>query len=254
MKTSDLRDPRDPRYRYDEAFAAIEGLKWDPWVGSNYNRNNQPPLLIVGESHYFGKQLTETEEQKRIDHRVHRPLTREVVRDHGVGGVDNKAKNQRTYRNLERVLLGAVPKDRTHFWNEVAYMNFIQEPMFWDAKKRQRPSPQHFVEAWHGFSRVLGVLKPRLCLFVGVGAAKYLALQKQKLELGDVAHFQVGRNWAHRVTGRSPGGAETEIIFIQHLGARFCSWSAWRGFLQKENPALIKRFEQAPFLNSGGIG
>ena len=211
-----------------------EGLTWLPWVGKDYSLESKHRVLIVGESHYV--KGGEDDEQRAANE----SYTQAVVYE-GLIRCDDWIKWVPTLVNLPKALFGASPSALTRetFWSSVGYYNFIQRLMRYVAPV-ERPSWDDFVKAWTVFERVIRILKPHLCIFVGVSAANSFEYAMGKLA---VAHEPV--NWhpkIGRVSGRTASlrmdDQKVGLIFMQHAGRMF-SWSKWNRFLLDQGGAPL---------------
>lgn len=121
-------------------------IYYEPWKGRNYGNNNKR-LFILGESHYgddksdatirYTKQYCEGKFSARFW-----TITMQIV-----SGKHNSELN------------------RFEFWNNVAFYNFIQEPVGDDA--RVRPTIKMWEKAQQPFKQVLDKLKPTHMLVLG---------------------------------------------------------------------------------------
>ncbi|MCL2649091.1 MAG: hypothetical protein FWD61_19180 [Phycisphaerales bacterium] len=203
-----------------------EGLTWLPWVGKDYTSESEHRILIVGESHYA---KNDEEEAQRISSESY---TQEVIFEYPIcDGVEWEKRNP-TFDNLHKALFGASPSDlvRTTFWSSVAYYNFVQRLMRYVAPV-ERPSWDDGVKAWAVFERVIRILKPHLCIFIGVFAAdsfdfamNQLAIPHEPVEKHEIGHV-FGRTASITIDDHRIG-----LIFMQHAGKYF-SWPQWNRFL-----------------------
>ena len=116
--------------KYDERFKSINGLKWLPWVGKNYDKTG---VLIIAESHYGG----DTEFEADGSDNTKEDFTRKAfVKRHAEEGVDMwKMPN-----NLMRIICGGGFSDeqRKEFWENVAFYNHVQRLMRKQGNERPR--------------------------------------------------------------------------------------------------------------------
>ncbi|MDA8090569.1 MAG: hypothetical protein M0Z61_10195 [Nitrospiraceae bacterium] len=117
-------------------------IYFKPWVGRNYGKTNGIRLLILGESHYGPKESKSDFTQQ---------LTKAYV---------NHEWNHRFWTNIMQVIDGRKywEIDRDVFWSEVAFYNYIQEPVAETAGVA--PSPDMWAIAEEPFLEVLPLLKP----------------------------------------------------------------------------------------------
>jgi hypothetical protein len=214
--------------QYDDAFDQIQGLKWRPWVGQRFSaRLRHQRLLVVGESHYFAGDTPEKRQADR-DGYEDRQFTKIMVTENGY--------NTKTWNNIPLLLFKISEIDRSKFWGDCAYYNFVQRPMDKDGQpdgKPERPTENDFVTGWRVFAEVVNTIQPSHCLFIGVSTSDYFNSSMAILNLSSeniTWPQKVGRTWA-RTAKLKLAGTTTELIFIQHLGKYF-SWLKWHDYLQ----------------------
>lgn len=113
-----------------------------PWVGRNYNKQVNPRLLVLGESHYDPVGLPQ-------DFTI--TFVREYTQDE---------RNHPFLTNIMQVVEGKkhCEIDRDAFWSGIAFYNYIQEPA---AKTpRRAPTEEMWQRAEQPFFEVLDSLKP----------------------------------------------------------------------------------------------
>ncbi len=209
--------------KYDSAFQKVEGLTWLPWVGNRYEtRSPSQRLLVVGESHYF---RGDTPEAREIDRNGYDDpmVTREMVREAGWG--------TRTWKKLPKLLFNASEFDHGRFWDNCAYYNFVQRPM--DNYIGERPSNDDFASGWPVFERVLKILRPSTCLFIGVSAAP-------SYPFGSMSKRDKVAGVFPRVAMVEADGFQSELIFVHHLGRCHSSaLSEWNDYLRSEHSSFM---------------
>lgn len=208
--------------KYDERFKSINGLKWLPWVGKNYDKTG---VLIVAESHYGGETEFEADGSDNTDE----DFTREAfVKEHV------KGKNWKMPNYLMRIICGGGFSDkdeqRKEFWENVAFYNHVQKLM--RLATRQRPSKEDFRNGWDVFSEVVKILKPDYCLFIGLTASYSFNIKMKEKGLSYEPVF-----WMEKINRACPrrfsltvDGHKTEIIGIRHTSGRI-SPNKWHDFL-----------------------
>jgi hypothetical protein len=221
----------------DKELKSIDGLKWLPWIGQQYDsldQNNK--ILIVGETHYHDE-----DEPSRLKHEDIN-FTRLAVDDFGIHR--NRYNKINMYSNLHRALFGSSEFDSNKFWNTVCFYNFIQRPMI---TNKMRPTPTEFSFGWKIFFEVIKVLKPKTCLMLGITSSHRLAEALQNSEFSMVGPGK----WYEKISGVEPiiltltdnAGYEVKLIFIRHTSLRF-SWSKWNNFLSSNSSDLIELLKE----------
>jgi hypothetical protein len=120
----------------------MNSIYFKPWIGSNYDRNVNKRLLVLGESHYGPKNLPS-------DFTVN--LTREYTRNEW---------SHRFWTNIMQVVDGRKhwEIDRNLFWSQIAFYNYIQEPVA--ETPGVAPSIGMWKKAEEPFFQVLEILRP----------------------------------------------------------------------------------------------
>ena len=216
---------------YDSEFKVVPNLTWQPWVGTRYPKLSRAKrVLVVGESHYS----TEPNPKKVLEAKrvlsAAADYTRRVIHECPISG----AWRNPTLENIARFLLGRPAKNRAGLWSELAFYNFIQRPMEYGARK-ERPTWNDWVLGWEVFCRVVEVLNPSHCIFIGVEAAKSFqwVMTRRAVKTLPIQKVQkVRRTWA-RAGGLVVGGHTVGLSFMRHCGAHF-SWADWHRFLQSQ--------------------
>jgi len=150
----------------------------------------------------------------------------------------DKDGGNRTLDNIPRLLFKTTEIDHRRLWGDSAYYNFVQQPM--DYSQEQQPSQNDYEEGWKVFAKVVRIIQPSHCLFIGVAAAK-------SFTLGDLSYPQkVGRTWA-RVAKLEMARTTTELIFVQHLG-RYFSWLRWHDYLQAHHVDFMNWLGAEPYV------
>ncbi|RYD70457.1 MAG: hypothetical protein EOP84_26675 [Verrucomicrobiaceae bacterium] len=219
---------------YDISFEAARGLlTWYPWVGPNYRNLPQAErILIVGESHYLGKDDPDGVEADLRGHHGDPTVTREAVK-HGLLSTHWKIA---TYSNLRKLLSPSGPEGARALLEGACYYNFIQRVL---ESKTRRPAEDDFENGWRAFLVLLEILQPGHCLFLGVGASNTFnkVMRERSVSFSNVARpGKVGRTWGRRATIET-GGRELPVHFIKHP-AKYFSPALWRIHLETHAPAL----------------
>jgi hypothetical protein len=235
---------------YDASFNETTGLTWLPWIGINYPAQPvQNRIMIVGESHYTNKK-DEAEARRVIDdHHKNKPTyTREVMHEIGMG-IDDWGNS--TFANLHRALFKTAPPDRNALWADIACYNLVQR-MLWYEKPGgpERPTKQDFWEGWRVFAKVIQIVQPSHCLFIGVAASNHFnkVMPTLGLEFSPVTWTeQVGRTWGRR--GRlTISSHTTQIHAIHHCGKHF-SPQRWNAYLHRQSPEFMSLLSNPDYLH-----
>ncbi len=228
---------------FDGALCQIstDQFKWLPWVGKNY-ATAEPKLLIVGESHYFnGKDPVERKE-KQEKHTADKAFTRKAVYE----GAICKDWPNKTFSNLNRVLLRTDSFQNEKLWKNIAYHNIVQRMM--DYSKNERPADDDFVAGWKPLIGIINVLKPDNCLFIGIKAANTFNKAMRALNVQHAAaSFGPSINTTRvRYASTTIDGKETKLLFIKHA-SRFFSWDQWNKHVAETFPKALESLNKAVF-------
>ena len=207
---------------YDRELDRIKGLAWLPWVGAAVPTiANRRRILIVGESHYstaadpiFTKGGGDKE------------FTRRMVEKFAV----RRTQTNPTFENIGKVLLGDWPTEHAALWSALSFYNFVQRPMH---ARAERPAHGDWVTGWAVFLKVLAVVQPSHCIFIGVESSHAFArmMEQCKTSYEPIQHAaKIRRTWARTAKvwlGRKAVG----LTFVRHCGQHF-SWRDWHEFLK----------------------
>ena len=220
---------------FDSDFNEIPELRWLPWVGRRFSKRPQDArLLIVGESHY---------EENNTKYGQDPNFTRRVVSDHAI--TLRLRCRARMWQNLDRMLFGTVEYNRTRFWNDVAFYNFIQRPM---KNQKERPTWQDCVSGWSTFAQVVRVLNPSHALHLGVGRFNSFndSIDEQNADFTRVqCTEQIIRDYGRKAS-ISAGSETVALIGIRHPGSYF-SWGCWRDYLGRHHKDLSALIDAAGY-------
>jgi len=107
---------------------------------------------------------------------------------------------------------------------------------------RERPTASDFLAGWKTFLKVIDILKPSLCIFVGVAASEFfnqafddLGIHHSTMSWGEVLNNVYKRS----PVSISTSGSTTEILFVKHTSTYF-SWEKWNKFLNYAAPDAIE--------------
>ncbi len=219
---------------FDVHFKQADSLAWLPWVGDKY-LDSPSRLLVVGESHYHLYPKEEIDDFEKGASKPHMEYTRDVVIECPI----EKIWKNKTYDNLQRVLVGNSLDLGGKLWRKFAFYNFVQREM--NYQKKERPEWVDFCKGWETFVSVAKILEPQVCLFVGVAASNSFQYAKEELGLdGELVWGQrIGSTYA-REGHLNLGSNKIHIICIQHCGTYF-SWTRWRDYLNMKIPDQLAR-------------
>lgn len=213
---------------YDNQFKATVGLKWLPWIGKEYF-NSEHRLLIVGESHYLIDDKEHPERVKKNKEEAEQlDFTRNVIQTFCI---DNK-KPQPTFDNLTRCLFDKrtmkkiTLEMREEKWRHLAFYNFVQSPM---KTNQMRPTKDDLQTGWNVFSKLINILQPTECIFIGFAAADS-AYNRYKCKRGKE---KVGRYTARLFNVPLDNQHTCRCMAIKHTSQYF-SWEEWRKMLENE--------------------
>lgn len=225
-------------------FLNIEELKWFPWVGDSY-KNNPVKILIVGESHYDSSNDLDDKLGQMINDKEY---TRNIIKVWAIHSIEDAQKlvpkkinvltQQPMFANLHRAI-GINNNDTERLWENVAFYNFIQRPM--KNLKKDRPSKNDFIKGWKVLFKLLDILTPDYCLFIGTTSANFLnnAIPKN-MERIKISYKKLDKKKYSKIARLFEIG-KTKCISIQHTSHHF-SHEKWRNFLSDNE------FSQ-PFIN-----
>jgi len=208
---------------FDNQFKEIQGLKWLPWVGENYNSlPQQYKMFVIGESHYYDGTEKNLIDINQID------TTREVIEDMAI---DRNYYGTKIFPNFHRTLFNNDSFDSKSFWNLIPFYNFIQRPM--DTAKG-RPTYEDYFNGWKVFFELHKILKPNICLFIGTSYPNSLnhALIDTNLKIDGIKQEDWISNAYAKSTRFHQLNIETEMVFIRHTSQMY-PWTKWNEYLNK---------------------
>jgi hypothetical protein len=221
---------------YDSNLESIDDLTWLPWIGCAFPESaTAQKILIVGESHYTGEKDAEKVEPAINQLLEYRDYTRDVIWECPV----NELWRNKTLENIQRLLFGVAEINPMRFWTATAYYNFIQRPLKY-GNERERPIWDDWVKGWRVFFQLVGVLQPKVCVFLGLEAANSFnfSMKNMGVTFTDVVKTKkLGRCWA-RGAQLEFEGRKVELSFVQHPSQYF-SWRTWHEYMHSIHPDLI---------------
>lgn len=222
---------------YDDSLSKVEGLSWLPWVGKNYSQA-ACKILVVAESHYTHGDRPDSVEQSKSQMLDDVFLTREVVLESPVG----RLWQNNMFDNLHRVLVGTNDFEPSGLWDNIAFYNHVQRPMDYNGSYKERPNSVDFIKGWEVFLDVVNILRPDLCIYVGLTASNTF---NQAMESRGVSHSKV--EWVGESQGGYPRRMSVSlvdfklpILAVKHTSKYFVV-NFWRSFLFR-NAANAMRY------------
>jgi uracil-DNA glycosylase len=213
----------------DEIFAEMDGLKWLPYVGENYFKN-ETRIFIIGESHYQEENETSIRQAKNVR------LTRKMLTDFGIR---KKYWKTKIFQNFYKALFRTDKINSVEFWKNLVFYNFVQRPM---TNNKERPNKSDFKNSWTTTFKLIEILKPNVCIFIGVESANYFynVIGKSNFEKKSFKEdSKISNTRPRKVIIVDKLGNEIKLIFIQHTSSRF-SWDKWNKYLRIEMESEIK--------------
>ena len=140
---------------FDDQLASLAELTWLPWVGEEYTST---AVLLLGESFY----------SDGTSWLAGREAIRHLVNNQGLRSMLPQFAKSRLFRNVERTLLAKSTSsymEREKLWTSVAYLNLVQRVM---ATIKERPTVQDFDTGWRVLLEVALILKPQICIRLGI--------------------------------------------------------------------------------------
>lgn len=207
---------------FDDDFKS-NNISIYPWIGNNYNDTK---VLVVGESHYLDFKDNESREKYEATASHTRDVVSDSLHSHFTSN---------TFKNLVEMFSG---KDKELFWDNVAFYNFVDRIMDKEigTSKNERPKAEDYRNSWSNFIEIAKILKPDLCIFIGVSASDHFkkAITKMKSIIGEVSWCSEPINRTFPRKGYlEVESKKMELVFIKHT-SQFISVDPWLNFL-KEN-------------------
>jgi len=244
-----------------------KGMNWMPWIGRDFSRSDGK-LLIVGESNYIIEPDSSKVAEMKAERQANGMYQREVIAEYPLVGYEagwnnNGRRNNPTFDYLHRALLKTDLLNtsdldkRGRLWDQLAYYNFVQNVMDFggEGRQRERPSYTDFSNGWRLFVQVVGILRPKACVFLGVQASdsfngamhemgiQHTLIQKDKLFNG--VKMRIGGS----VTLE---GETTTLVFMRHTSQYF-SWKLWNGYLETTMPDIMTNVRNHVFIQPTSI-
>lgn len=208
----------------------IAGLTWEPRIGENFKTSTSSRILLIGESHYHdGAKDDVMNDLNFTKHVVNRAL-------------EGNLKKTRFYSNTELALIGSSNYTPKKFWENVAFYNFIQRPM---KNAKDRPNEKDYQNAAGVFYHVMDELRPTVCIFLGMSAAKFIRAYswENKKEEFNGWRFENSKVDKYNKISLVYKSKYPTAIFIKHPSAYF-SYEGWHQFITQLAPDDIKWLQE----------
>lgn len=142
----------------------MDSIRFHPWIGARYGSGNQfrKRVLILGESHYSKKK----EPSRSLTFQV---VVRQLTGEHTAS----------FWTNIAGAFLGREPSldDKRRFWHDVAFYNYIQDPL---PGPRKPPYAAMWKHGEQAFTEVLDLLAPQVVIVLGYRLWKHMPVHKGK--------------------------------------------------------------------------
>ena len=217
--------------QFDSQFDKVANLVHYPWIGCDY-ASAPKRVLIMGDSHYTIDGNTKEFCQEEYDRCASdKEYTREIINC----AIEKGGWNFHT--NLQKTFLDESNMDVEAFWNKVASYNFIQEPM---KSINEEPSHTDYETAWKCFADVVQIIKPHICIFVGLRNEEGINILGEKNVKYSINRFdtKVNNSWPKVGDLKFKDGYKLPFYMIHHT-AKFYSPQEWHDFLNKEIPEVV---------------
>ena len=214
--------------QFDAQFDKVANLVHYPWIGSGY-ASAPKRVLFMGHSHYAkdGKEFSQEEYDRNISDKEY---TRGIISC----AIEKGGWN--FHKNLQKTFLYEDMKAHD-FWSKIASYNFIQEPM----KEVVANASQSCNEiAWKCFADVVQIIKPDICIFVGLKYEKGMnALDGENIK-HFIKDFDIIINRSKPKFGelQFKDGYKLPFYMIHHTSMLY-SPQLWHDFLNKEIPEVV---------------
>ncbi|MDQ1151877.1 uracil-DNA glycosylase family protein [Sphingobacterium zeae] len=201
-----------------------DSIAWYPYIGKHY-ANADFKILIVGESHYKDpNDLREIWKEKSF--------TRVIVGELGL-----EMQNYNDIKFFQQInKLFNWKRQEFGVWNKAAFYNFIQKPL---NTKHDRPSKADFLTGWKSFEKIIEVLRPNLCIFMGSSPANTFNktyANGEKVNRMITRHDFINRTYL-KTSSLINGDIHTDLIFIKHP-SKYISLGKWREKLVEFHPEI----------------
>ncbi len=207
-------------------------LTWYPWIGKKYS-SSERKILIVAESLYSkndGVKIAIAKDRIMQD----TPFIRRLVVDCPINQDPEKANKM--FSNLNICLADGSVFDTVKIWDSIAFYDFVQRPMDYNGRSKERPTEQDWISGWETFVEIVKIIKPTDCIFVGVGASDRFNKSMNKLEMK--YNSVVYKRWNNsptntyvRIFSLLLNDYSLNCVAIQHTSSHF-NYSWWNRMLK----------------------
>ena len=218
--------------QFDSQFDKVANLVQYPWIGSGY-ASAPKRVLFMGDSHYTIDGNTKEFCQEEYDRCISdKEYTRGII-----GCEIGSPGSWPFHKYLEKTFLDEANMNVEAFWNKVASYNFIQEPM---KSIHEKPSHADYETAWKCFADVVQIIKPNICIFVGLRNKEGINVLDEKNVKYSINYFdtKVNNSWPMVGDLKFEDGYKLPFYMIHHT-SRFYSPQLWHDFLNKEIPEVV---------------
>ncbi len=216
--------------QFDSQFDKVANLTHYPWIGSGY-ASAPKRVLIMGHSHYTIDRNTKEFCQEEYDICIsNKEYTRGIIN----GAIEAGGWNFHKY--LQKTFLYEDMKAHD-FWSKIASYNFIQEPM---KSIHEEPSHADYETAWKCFADVVQIIKPDICIFVGLKYDKGMNILDEKGVKYSIQTLdeQINNSYPKKGELQFANGYKLPFYMIHHTSMIY-SPQLWHDFLNKEIPEVV---------------
>ncbi|WGK69695.1 hypothetical protein P0082_02200 [Candidatus Haliotispira prima] len=215
---------------FDTEFDSLPNLAWLPWVGCKY-RDLPYKLLIVGQSNSDNKKrINDTQQNKGFTRWV---IERVIEGDNGWP----------VFQNIHKILKGGKNvtgrENIQGLWENLCFYDFVQRVMLKTPDGLKQPTSDDYLAGKPVFDELIKMLKPDVCLFIGVRTAKVFgSLVERKPEKIDGTYPFTGVI----KTGTIPSvEKDIQLYFMRNPGSVF-KWGNWHKDIGESMPELLLQF------------
>jgi len=218
--------------KLNSKFDEIKNLRYYPWIGNNYFNQKNMRIAFVAESHYYGGTDMKTLQHNKVLWENDKNTTIEVVEEESI---KREYYGTKMFPNLHRTIIGNDEFDTIKLWSNLVFFNVVQRPMNYEIK--ERPQWKDFCDGWEVFIELNKILKPDICVIVGLESSnsfEYI-MQENKLQFQPIEKQEKINQCYPRKTAVVINNHLTKLIFIKHSSTYF-SWEQWNKYLYNEIP------------------
>ena len=141
----------------EEKLQLSENINFLPYIGKNYTESKLK-ILVLGESHYGGKEKN-----------VNKEWTRQVVRDEYLEDLKKGNKNKWTqvYRYTAAMITGKGYHESDYIWDDMVFYNFFQETVGEGSSNKQFITEDLISKSRVAFFEVIDLFKPDIVIIWG---------------------------------------------------------------------------------------